>query len=89
MGHPDFRVAGKIFAPLAWPANGWSMVKLTPEQQAMFVRAQPGAFVPVKGAWGRRGATNVRLSKAKAARRARRAHCRLAQHGPENGSSQR
>jgi hypothetical protein len=67
MGHPDFRVAGKIFATLAWPAKGWSMVKLTPEQQAMFVRAQPGAFVPVKGAWGRRGCTNVRLSKAKAA----------------------
>jgi hypothetical protein len=67
MGHPDFRVAGKIFATLDWPAKGWSMVKLTPEQQAMVVRAQPGAFAPVKGAWGRRGCTNVRRSKAKAA----------------------
>ena len=67
MGHPDFRVAGKIFATLTWPAKGWSTVKLTPEQQAMVVRAQPRAFAPVKGAWGRRGCTNVRLSKAKAA----------------------
>jgi hypothetical protein len=67
MGHPDFRVARKIFATLGWPAKGWSMVKLTPDQQAMFVRAQPGAFVPVTGAWGRRGCTNVHLSKAKAA----------------------
>jgi hypothetical protein len=33
----------------------------------MFVRAQPGVFVPVTGAWGRRGCTNVRQSKAKAA----------------------
>src|SRR6266852_7338127 len=67
MGHPDFRVAGKIFATLAWPAKGWSMVKLTPEQQGMFVQAHPKAFVPVKGAWGRRGCTNVHLSKARAA----------------------
>jgi len=67
MGHPDFRVAGKIFATLAWPAKGWSMVKLTPEQQAMFVQAHPKAFVPVKGAWGRRGCTNVHLIRARTA----------------------
>jgi hypothetical protein len=66
-GHPDFRVAGKVFATLAYPARGWGMVKLTLEQQAMFAQTDPGAFVPVKGAWGRRGATNVLLSKAKAA----------------------
>lgn len=64
-GHPDFRVAGKVFATLAYPAKGWGMVKLTLDQQAMFVRAQPEAFVPVKGGWGKRGATNVRLAKAK------------------------
>jgi hypothetical protein len=67
MGHPDFRVAGRIFATLAWPVKGWRMVKLTPEQQAIFVRAQPEAFVPVKGAWGLGGCTNVRLGKAKVA----------------------
>ena len=29
MGHPDFRVGGKIFATLGWPEGGWGMVKLT------------------------------------------------------------
>ena len=43
------------------------MVKLTREQQELFVRAQPVAFAPVKGAWGRAGATNVRLQAAKKA----------------------
>ena len=40
------------------------MVKLTPEQQAMFRQAEPTVFVPVKGGWGRKGATNVRLESA-------------------------
>ena len=63
MGHPDFRVRGKIFATI-WPDDGWGMVKLKPEQQAMFMRDEPKAFVPVKGGWGRKGATNVRLESA-------------------------
>ncbi|HTE04087.1 MAG TPA: MmcQ/YjbR family DNA-binding protein [bacterium] len=67
MGHPDFRVAGRIFATLGYPRSGWGMVKLTPEQQELFVRAQPRAFAPVKGTWGRAGATNVRLHAAKKA----------------------
>src|SRR5690242_12058499 len=66
MGHPDFRVGGKIFASLGYPGPGWGMVKLTPEQQELFVQSQPAAFTPVKGAWGRGGATNVRLRAAKA-----------------------
>ena len=41
MGHPDFRVGGKIFATLGYPSRGWGMVKLTPEQQELFVRSQP------------------------------------------------
>ena len=41
------------------------MVKLTPEQQELFVRAQPAAFAPVKGGWGGGGATNVRLRAAR------------------------
>jgi hypothetical protein len=61
MDHPDFRVRGKVFATLGYPDPAWGMVKLTPEQQAAFVRDEPTAFVAVKGAWGRRGATNVRL----------------------------
>lgn len=64
MGHPDFRVAGRIFATLGYPRSGWGMVKLTPEQQELFVRAQPSAFAAVTGAWGRGGATYVRLRAA-------------------------
>jgi hypothetical protein len=61
MGHPDFRVRGKIFATLGYPNKGWGMVKLTPEQQERFVQAEPDVFVPAAGAWGSRGATAVRL----------------------------
>lgn len=65
MNHPDFRVAGKIFATLAHPDKAWGMVKLTPEQQGEFVHDDPEAFVPVKGGWGQKGATHVRLKAAK------------------------
>jgi hypothetical protein len=41
------------------------MVKLTAEQQTSFIRAQPGAFAPASGAWGKRGATIVTLHSAK------------------------
>lgn len=61
MDHPDFRVAGKIFATLGHPAQGWGMVKLTSEQQHYFTKESPGAFVAANGAWGRRGATSVQL----------------------------
>jgi hypothetical protein len=61
MDHPDFRVAGKIFATLGYPEEGWGMVKVTPIEQEMFVKAQPAVFMPAKGAWGLRGATCVRL----------------------------
>jgi len=67
MGHPDFRVGGRIFATLGYPRSGWGMVSLTPEQQELFVRAQPATFAPVQGGWGRSGATNVRLRAAKKA----------------------
>jgi hypothetical protein len=65
MDHPDFRVAGKIFATLGYPDKAHAMVKLTPEQQHYFSKDQPEIFVPVKGAWGRRGATSIMLKKAK------------------------
>ena len=67
MQHPDFRVGGKIFATLGYPRAGWAMVKLTPVQQAEIVHGAPSAFVPVKGGWGQRGATNVILKAAKKA----------------------
>ena len=67
MNHPDFRVRGKIFATLQYPDKGWGMVKLSPEQQQEFVQDHPLIFMPVKGGWGRKGATSVRLNKADAA----------------------
>ena len=57
MGHPDFRVGGKIFATLSPPGQGWAMVKLTPDQQESFVQAEPKVFAPFNGAWGRDGTT--------------------------------
>ena len=65
MGHPDFRVGGKIFATLSPPGQGWAMVKLTPEQQESFAQAEPAVFKPFAGAWGRDGATKVQLRAAK------------------------
>src|SRR5262245_53565047 len=62
MGHPDFRVRNKVFASLGVPDAAWGMVKLTPEQQEMLMAAEPGAFKPAAGAWGRRGSTHVRLA---------------------------
>src|SRR5688500_19890303 len=64
MGHPDFRVRGKIFATLGRPDEGWGMVKLTPAQQADVVAREPRLFQPVPGGWGDQGATHVRLSGA-------------------------
>jgi hypothetical protein len=66
MGHPDFRVGGRIFATLGHPDAGFGMLKLTPEQQEAFVSAEPEVYVPVKGGWGRGGATSVRLRAATA-----------------------
>jgi hypothetical protein len=62
MGHPDFRVAGKVFATLGYPDRSWGMVKLTPLEQRVFMDAEPKAFQPCAGAWGRHGATSVKLS---------------------------
>ncbi len=65
MDHPDFRVVGKIFATLGYPDKTRAMVKLSPEDQHNFSKDYPDAFIPVKGAWGRRGATSVILKAAK------------------------
>lgn len=93
MEHPDFRVRGKIFATMGYPAKGWGMVKLTPEQQHYFSKADPAVFVPVKGAWGRRGATSVHLKtvgkaileRAISAAWRNTAPRRLAEQFPEKG----
>jgi hypothetical protein len=66
MGHPDFRVNGRIFATLH-THDTFGMVKLSPEEQRELLDAHPDAFAPSAGAWGRQGCTNVRLSSATAA----------------------
>ena len=64
MHHPDFRIAGKIFASLGVPDQNWGMVKLTREQQRAFIEKAPQIFKPSSGAWGRQGYTNVYLPAA-------------------------
>ena len=66
MAHPDFRVRGKIFATLGHPDAAHGMVKLTLEQQEALVEAEPETYAPVPGGWGRKGATHVRLRRARA-----------------------
>jgi hypothetical protein len=61
MGHPDFRVGGKIFATLHAPGKGTGAVMLLPEQQELAMAAEPEAFTPAAGAWGRSGSTMVTL----------------------------
>jgi len=66
MGHPDFRVNGRIFATLqADMASG--CVMLSPDEQHEFLRSHPKTFTPASGAWGRQGSTMVRLDGAEPA----------------------
>lgn len=67
MGHPDFRVGGKVFATLGYPDEGCGALMLTPGEQEKLLKAHPGAFKPAAGAWGRRGSTIVRLDAVNAA----------------------
>lgn len=52
MHHPDFRIDDRIFATLGYPDENWGMVKLTPEQQRLFVEKAPHVFKPCDGVWG-------------------------------------
>ena len=67
MGHPDFRLEGRIFATLGYPDERHGMVKLPPQQQQKFMKLAPEVFSPCAGAWGRGGATAVRLASARVA----------------------
>ena len=64
MGHPDFRVHGRIFATLSGQARGRGVLKLTLEQQEAFVAEMPEVFEPVQGGWGRMGMTYIALDRA-------------------------
>jgi hypothetical protein len=68
MGHPDFRVRGKIFATLGYPDRRHGTIMLSPTDQELLVRDHPKTFKPAAGAWGRAGSTSVLLRLA--ARRA-------------------
>ena len=65
MNHPDFRIDGKIFASLGYPDDDHGMVKLTPEEQQVFLKKAPKVFAPCAGAWGRQGSTSVHLAAVK------------------------
>jgi hypothetical protein len=65
MGHPDFRIGKKIFATLGYPDENHAMVKLMPDQQALFMEKHPKIFAPAKGKWGLGGSTIVNLAAAK------------------------
>src|SRR6478672_11915442 len=61
VGHPDFRVGGKIFATLGYPNDEFGVAMLSSEQQEEFVRKDPKSFAPATGAWGKRGSTVIQL----------------------------
>lgn len=63
MGHPDFRVAGRVFASLDREERTAS-VHLPSDDQQRFVADAPDAFVPAAGAWGRQGWTKIALALA-------------------------
>ena len=65
MSHPDFRVGGKIFAT-AGRIDGRAVLRLKIDQQQMLCEAEPDMFAPVNNAWGRKGWTNLTLTKANA-----------------------
>src|SRR5438128_794095 len=54
---------GKIFATLA-PDGANMNVKLTPDQQPVYVDSAPDIFSPILNAWGRQGWTVVSLTRA-------------------------
>lgn len=66
MGKADFRTGKRIFATL--PSETVGVVLLTPEQQRVVIGTAPAMFVPVKGGWGEKGATQVLLERVTTAR---------------------
>ena len=64
MGHPDFRVGGKILATLGYPNAQFGTIVLSPQDQDLLLRNHPKVFAPAAGAWGRVGSTCVNLRAA-------------------------
>jgi hypothetical protein len=63
MGHPDFRVGGRIFATLQHGMRTGA-VMLSLQEQERFIGEWPKAFSAETGAWGAGGATKVHLAAA-------------------------
>lgn len=63
-GKPSFRINKKIFMTFH-PDGNLAMIKLTELNQSIFTAAQPEIVYPVKGFWGRQGATMFDLAKVK------------------------
>ncbi len=63
MGHPDFRVGGRIFASLSSDALS-ATVRLTPDEQAAMIGDAPAVFSAAAGSWGRQGWTRIVLAAA-------------------------
>ena len=49
MGHPDFRVAGRIFATLGYQNEGRGVLLLSPEEQQEIIGQYPKMFEPGPG----------------------------------------
>ena len=66
LGSLSFSVSGKTFATLGSPDPTFALIKLTPEEQAKAMIANPLAFCPQAGGAGARGWTCVRLTAIEA-----------------------
>src|SRR5207249_5516669 len=63
MGHPDFRVGGKIFATLGYPNEVRGVLVLSPEEQQELISQHPEMLEQVPGGWGSRVRTQVLLKQ--------------------------
>jgi hypothetical protein len=60
----SFRFKKKIFATF-WQKENRAMLKLSPVDQSVFCSYKDTVFFPVPGAWGKQGATFVKLKKVR------------------------
>jgi hypothetical protein len=61
MGYPNFRTGRKSFATIE---DTTVVIRLTPDQQAIFVATAPEVFALDSSGWGRLGNTVMRLERA-------------------------
>jgi len=64
LGHSEFRLGRTTFATLEGIADSIATIRLTPDQQAMFIEKAPAVFAPAPGGWGSLGSTLARLATA-------------------------